>query len=190
MIDIREKASNKNKDIGDHSDIAYITCGFKVGTHTSDGSEIVNNINSNDEYYLVDLENRSRLKVVLWDGLGSTVDLVRKVATRKESYRFKFNEAKVFELYEEGDSVAVEEVDNYFFNLALGIYNIQNVYEPKMILIDGEISKRDSFIDEINRKMDFIIKMCNSNLDRPILKLYSNKRKINKVFQLYSNLQI
>ena len=69
-----------------------------------------------------------------------------------------------------GDEIAIQEVNKYYFNMAVGIYNIQYIFDPEVIILGGAISERPEYVDEINKRLDILM---NSDLEgtiKPVLK--------------------
>lgn len=68
----------------------------------------------------------------------------------------------IFDRYKAKDSVAVEVFDNFYTNLAVGLFNLSFALDPEKILIGGAISGNQEVIEEIN---NYVLKIKNSNED-------------------------
>ncbi|EOR26488.1 ROK family protein [Clostridium sartagoforme AAU1] len=64
--------------------------------------------------------------------VGSLVKRVR-LALNNDSIEGK----EIFEMSKNGDKVCKEAIDNFYRNLAIGIYNMRFMYDPEIILIGG-----------------------------------------------------
>lgn len=64
---------------------------------------------------------------------------------------------QVFELAEKGDRKMKEEIDEHFYYMGLGLYNLQVTYDPEAIFIGGAISERVDYIDRIYQTIDRFI---------------------------------
>mgnify|MGYP000870232238 CR=1 FL=1 len=93
----------------------------------------------------------------IWSKLASTQALIRKVAEMKEIDVDSLSGEEIFTMAEAGDKDCLEAVDRFYHLLAVGIYNLQYIYDPEIILIGGGISAREDLIDSINEKLDQIL---------------------------------
>ena len=79
----------------------------------------------------------------------------------------------------------------YFYNMAIGIYNIQYIYDPEVIILGGAISEREDYLDEINKRLDYIMG-SKSGLEgtvKPVVKRCVFGNNANKLGALYNYLQ-
>ncbi|WP_138418158.1 ROK family protein [Aquibacillus sediminis] len=91
-----------------------------------------------------------------WSRVASTQALVRNVAKQKQVNEETLNGEKIFELAEQGDQICINALDRFYHLLAVGIYNLQYMYDPEIILIGGGISAREDLIEKMNEKLDQI----------------------------------
>lgn len=89
-----------------------------------------------------------------WAELGSTVQMAKKIS-KELGYEVTGKEA--FELAKKGNEIAKKQVEELYFYLALGIYNLQYILDPEMIIIGGGISSQPELIDEINQQLKKIM---------------------------------
>ncbi|WP_169837613.1 ROK family protein [Salipaludibacillus agaradhaerens] len=59
----------------------------------------------------------------------------------------------VFSAYDEGDERALHVVDHFYTQLANCVINVASVIDPQKILIGGGITRRPTFLDELNEKL-------------------------------------
>lgn len=64
---------------------------------------------------------------------------------------------KVFAEAEKGNEECRKAIDTFFYNLAEGIYNIQHVIDPQIILLGGGISRREGFAETLRKKLEEIV---------------------------------
>ena len=84
------------------------------------------------------------------------MSLVRRV---KAAYPAQeWDGKKVFEEAEKGDVNCQKAVDDFYMKLAEGIFNIQHVYDPELILLGGGISSREDFADQVKSRLIVIAK--------------------------------
>ncbi|MRH43924.1 ROK family protein [Aquibacillus halophilus] len=93
----------------------------------------------------------------VWSRIASTKALVKYVAKQKHVDFESLSGENIFELAEAGDQICMDALDRFYHFLAVGIYNLQYIYDPEVILIGGGISARDDLIDRINEKLDKIM---------------------------------
>jgi predicted NBD/HSP70 family sugar kinase len=93
----------------------------------------------------------------VWSRVASTAALVREVAKRKQIDAESISGEQIFQLAESGDNDCIEAINRFYHLLAVGIYNLQYIYDPEVIVIGGGISARDELIDGINEKLDHIL---------------------------------
>ena len=96
---------------------------------------------------------------------------------------------KVFEMAKQGDEIAIKEIDKYYRYMAIGIYNMQYIYDPEIIVLGGAISEREEYIDEIYKRIDDIIGIHNNLKIRPNIKRCQYGNDANKIGALYNFLK-
>ncbi len=93
-----------------------------------------------------------------WESMMSSkaglYGLISKVAERKNVSKESLSGKAIFDLAESGNNIAREEVDNFYRNLAIGIFNLTYLFNPEKILIGGAISSRKDLIEKIKEKME------------------------------------
>ena len=92
-----------------------------------------------------------------WSEMGSTVAVVKNVAKAKGIDASSLNGQDIFDHYHD-DPIYEKYVDQYYYVLANGIYNLQYAYDPQKIVIGGGISARSDLLDEVNQRLDVIFK--------------------------------
>lgn len=89
-----------------------------------------------------------------WAELGSAVHMARKVS---KELGYDVSGEEVFELAKNGNQIAQNKVDELYFYLALGIYNLQYILDPEVIIIGGGISAQSELVDEIEQQLQKIM---------------------------------
>ena len=89
-----------------------------------------------------------------YEALAATSVLVRnaRIAGLKAG-----NGKDVFEYYDQKDPNAVKIVTEFYHNLALGIANLQYIFNPEAIIIGGGISTRKTFVSELKKELKKIM---------------------------------
>lgn len=81
--------------------------------------------------------------------LGTAVNMAKRYSKRME-LETELSGKEVFELAEQGDEIAEEEVETFYHYLAIGIYNLQYSFDPEKIIIGGGVSSKKGLLDELN----------------------------------------
>src|SRR5699024_4919103 len=92
-----------------------------------------------------------------WIRMDSTLSMIRKVAKAKGIDEKNLSGEEVFYLAHQGDQDCIQAINEFVHLLAIGIYNLQYMYDPEIILLGGSISARDDLIARINEKLDNIL---------------------------------
>ena len=92
----------------------------------------------------------------IWSRRASTAALIRNAARRKQLQPHLLTGERIFELAEAGDKDCLAALDEFYSLLAAGIYNLQYIYDPEIILIGGGISARRELIPAIEAKLSQI----------------------------------
>lgn len=130
----------------DVSDMLFLVVGTGIGGTVVYNREIVSGHHAYaGEFGMMLVDGRQE-----WAVLGSAVHMARSVSRKKG---MELSGKDVFDLAEAGDVVAVEAVEQLYHYLALGIYNLQYILDPEIIIIGGGISKKEGLIEHIERHL-------------------------------------
>ena len=174
------------------NDSAFIVCGTGIGGAIVKDNKIHKGINMHGGefgYCIMDF-NYSGDKVTFstWSGIGSTVALAKNIADRKGVDPSEIDGIKAFDLANEGDKIAIEEVNKYFMCMAVGIYNIQYNYDPEVIVLGGAICDREDYLDKINEQLDIIMSSNIGGRIKPVIRKCEFGNDSNKLGALYNYL--
>ncbi len=176
----------------DNKDLAFVVCGSGIGGAIVKDKKIHGGIHKHGGefgYCSITCELDGEPKFTSWSQAGSTTALARKVAKLKGLEEGSLDGVQVFDLCNKGDEIAINEVNKYYFIMAVGIYNIQYTYDPEVIILGGAISERSEYVDEINKRLDALM---NSDLEgtiKPVLKTCVFGNDANKLGALCNYLQ-
>ncbi|MCL1948358.1 MAG: ROK family protein [Turicibacter sp.] len=90
--------------------------------------------------------------------LGATAQIIIRVEESKGLEPGSLTGEQVFEMAANGDAIAATSIEKFYRTVALGIFNLQHIYDPAKIIIGGAISSRDDIVERINEKLEFIVK--------------------------------
>lgn len=82
--------------------------------------------------------------------------LIGQVAAKKQCEPDSIDGIEVFRLIREKDKDALEALEEYSFNYAKQIYNLQMIFDVEAFAICGAASQQTILIDTINRKLNEI----------------------------------
>lgn len=177
----------------DNNDLAFVVCGSGIGGAIVKDKKVHVGIHKHGgefgycpiNFDFVD----GKPKFNTWSKSGSTTALARNVAKLKGLDEGSIDGVDVFELCNKGDEIAIQEVNKYYFIMAVGIYNIQYTYDPEVIILGGAISEREDYVEEINKRLDIMMDGDLEGKIKPVLKICKYGNDANKLGALCNYLQ-
>ncbi|MGL4797277.1 MAG: ROK family protein [Paraclostridium sp.] len=112
--------------------------------------------------------------------LGSTYNLIARVNKLKNT---ELDGKQVFELAENGDVEVQTEIDNFYFDLAIGIYNIAYSFAPEKVLIGGGVSVRDDLIDNVKKNLALLNPDVLDMVEIDVCKFQNDSGKIGALYK-------
>lgn len=91
--------------------------------------------------------------------LGSPVKMARRYCEKRNVPTNQYSAIDVFDFASSGDSVAQVEVEVFYEYLAYGLFNIQLMLDPEVIIIGGGVSEKKGFIEELNKRVMALFKV-------------------------------
>lgn len=157
----------------------FLVCGTGIGGAIVENGKIHHgkHLHGGEFGYMLMEEKDGRF--VNFSEFASTMSFVRKV--RAHYNDDSWDGVKVFEAAENGDEFCKEVIEIFYKNLALGIFNIQYVYDPEMILLGGAISDREDIIEKISNKLDEILKIVEIATVKPNVVACTHKKDANLI---------
>lgn len=178
----------------DNNDLAFVVCGSGIGGAIVKDKKVHVGIHKHGGefgYCPISLTfDGDKPEFMTWSQSGSTRALSDNVARLKGMEEGSLDGLDVFELCRKGDQIAVSEVNKYYYIMATGIYTIQYTYDPEVIVLGGAISEREEFVDEINKRLDYML--TESTLEgtiKPVIKKCKYGNDANKLGALCNYLQ-
>jgi len=93
-----------------------------------------------------------------WAMKASTTGLIINVAQLKGLNMNELTGKDIFRMINENDVDALKGFDQFLTSLAIGIFNLNAIYNPDRFLIGGGISKQPILIESLKRKMEELCK--------------------------------
>lgn len=180
----------------DNKDMAFVVCGTGIGGAIVKDKKVHVGIHHHGGEFgytalRYDFDEEGVPHFSSWSLIGSTAALAKNVAKLKGLEEGSLDGKDVFDLCSNGDEIALKEVNKYYYNMAVGIFNIQYTFDPEIIVLGGAISEREDYLDQINVRLD---KMLNGNIGldgvvKPVIKRCIYGNDANKLGALYNYIQ-
>ena len=159
------------------SDVIMLVCGSGIGgCIIKDGNIHFGSHLFGGEFGYMVMEYRNQ-KPYTYSDLASSVSIQRRM--QEQDHTKNWTSEMVFLEAEMGNQSAQRIINEYFHYLALGIFNIQHMYDPEIILIGGAISEREGFIDAINQQLNQILKAVEISKLMPKVAICTYKKDAN-----------
>lgn len=111
--------------------------------------------------------------------LGSTYNLIDRVNKLKNT---NLDGIEVFELAKK-DKVVQDLIEDFYFSLAIGIYNIVYNFAPEKVLLGGGVSSREDLIENINRYLNLLNPEILNMFTISTCKFQNNSGKIGALYK-------
>lgn len=83
--------------------------------------------------------------------------LIRNYCDQKRLDMEQVSGLDIYHLADQGDIIALQVIDEFYQNIAIGLYNLTFILNPKKILIGGAISNREEIFPAIHQKFQKIL---------------------------------
>ncbi|MBF2598819.1 ROK family protein [Listeria seeligeri] len=134
----------------DKQDIIFMILGTGVGGSVIRDGKVHHGANLHGGefgYMLMDQEGHTL------SDLGTVVNAGKRIGERLVPVE-EVDGVQAFELRDEGNLIATEELKTMFYYLARSIFNLQYALDPELVVIGGAVSERAGFIEELNSYVD------------------------------------
>lgn len=133
----------------DYQNVAFVVIGTGVGGALFTKGQITKGAHLyGGEFGLMYLDNGKT-----FSKLGTAVQMAWRYCDRMGLERTAKSGKDVFDLAEQGDLVAQEEVNRFYDYLTQGLFSIQFAFDPEVIILGGGVSAKEGLVDEINQRM-------------------------------------
>ena len=181
--------------IGNASDVndsCFVVCGSGIGGAVIKDKKIHRGKHFlggefGDSIHYFDYETKTFKN---WSEFGATSSVIRFVASKLNVDPTSLNGQIIFDS-QDSNPIYKEAVDRFYYNLAIGIYNIQYSFDPERIIVGGGISERPEMVEELNIRIDVIMDTLEITYDRPEIytcKYHNDANIIGAVYHLMTRL--
>lgn len=138
-----------------YQDVCFVVCGSGIGGAVIKDGRVHHgkHLHGGEFGYMIVVEGDDDQPI--YSELAATQALVRRVEKRIPG---EWNGKKVFEEANNGNEICKEEIERFYHYLAVGIYNIQYIFDPELIVVGGAISNREDLCENIERHLDILLK--------------------------------
>lgn len=169
------------------NDILFVVCGSGIGGSIIKDKKIHHgrHLYGGEFGFMIMEDNDGEYKT--FSEVASTMSFVRKA--RKHFNDESLDGKDVFNKAQNGDEFCKGVIDRFYGELAKGIYNLQYMYDPELILIGGSISDRDDFVISLNEKIDEILKKIKIAEIKPEIRTCTHRKDANLIGALAHHLK-
>jgi len=170
----------------DKKDVLVMVIGTGIGGAVFKNRELHRGANLHGgEFGYMLLTNNVTDSNDIWSRVASTKALVKKVACLKRVNCESLTGEAVFQMAEAGDTEVQNVVNEFYHLLAVGIYNLQYIYDPEVILIGGGISAREDIVSKIDEQIDSILQKIDLAKIKPTIKKCTFAQNANLLGAVY-----
>lgn len=113
--------------------------------------------------------------------LGTAVQMAWRYCDRIGVDRATIIGEEVFQRAEDGDAIAIEEVNKFYRYLAQGLFSIQFAFDPEVIIIGGGVSAKKGLLQEVDQRLKKMLADQALNDFVPLIKLCDYRNDANLV---------
>ena len=121
-----------------------------------------------------------------WGNLSGSKSLIEAAAKAKNMPAEELDGYKVFEYANNGDEDILKVLDDFTYKLAVQIFNIQCILDPKVFAIGGGISSQDILIEYIEKNVDKYHKNFIFDIPKPNVVRCEFRNDANLIGALYN----
>ncbi|ATF71175.1 ROK family protein [Enterococcus sp. FDAARGOS_375] len=113
--------------------------------------------------------------------LGTAVQMAWRYCDRIGVDRATITGEEVFQRAEDGEAIAIEEVNKFYRYLAQGLFSIQFAFDPEVIIIGGGVSAKKGLLQEVDQRLKKMLADQALNDFVPLIKLCDYRNDANLV---------
>ena len=161
----------------DFQQAAFVVIGTGVGGTLFQNGELVRGAHLyGGEFGLMILDQGKT-----FSQLGTAVQMAWLYCDRIGVDRATITGEEVFQRAEDGDAIAIEEVNKFYRYLAQGLFSIQFAFDPEVIIIGGGVSAKKGLLQEVDQRLKKMLADQALNDFVPLIKLCDYRNDANLV---------
>lgn len=161
----------------DFQQAAFVVIGTGVGGTLFQNGELVRGAHLyGGEFGLMILDQGKT-----FSQLGTAVQMAWRYCDRIGVDRATITGEEVFQRAEDGDAIAIEEVNKFYRYLAQGLFSIQFAFDPEVIIIGGGVSAKKGLLQEVDQRLKKMLADQALNDFVPLIKLCDYRNDANLV---------
>lgn len=143
----------------DKNDVAVVVVGTGIGGALVKDGKIHkgSHLHGGEFGYIILNPNELGNGMNSFSEVASTYSIIKRVALAKGIDASTLTGEGIFAQAEQGDPVCIQAISEFYRMLAIGLYNIQYIYDPELILIGGAISARTDLIPRLKEEINQLI---------------------------------
>lgn len=143
----------------EYNDVIFVIIGSGIGGAIVKDRKIHygKNLHGGEFGYMLMKKELGSDRYMNWSETSSTISLIEKVAKRKNVSLDSLNGEMIFKMASENDIDCIIELNDWYQTLAMGIYNLQYIYDPEIIIIGGGVSEQPNLINEITKRTSELV---------------------------------
>lgn len=118
--------------------------------------------------YMITTSNIDDEMFSTWSWDGSTMSVVRGVAKELQVPVESLNGKDIFD-QASSNPVYQKYVNRFYYVLAMGVFNLQYVFDPEKIVIGGGVSSRNDLLEQVNQRLDVIFTKFDHAKIKPVV---------------------
>ena len=158
-------------------DVACVVVGTGIGGALIVDGKLHRGLHSLGGEFGYMLLDRPGEKLGNWSQLASTGSMVRYV--KKSTGQEDWNGKKIYEQAAKGHAVAIKAIERMNDYMALGLLNIQYLFDPEVIFIGGSISQNETFLEGVKNRVAELVDRYEEYSIKPVIKPVAYKGDAN-----------
>lgn len=154
----------------DVQDCVFIVSGSGIGGAIVKDKKIIKgkHLHGGELGYMITSNDIENEEFDTWSADGSTVNCIKAIA-KELGVDYKTLDGKEIFDNKDNNPIYSKYVNKFYFVLAMGIFNLQYVTDPEMIVIGGGISSRDDLLEQVEKRLDILFNRFTHAYIRPVV---------------------
>lgn len=150
-------------------DVAFVVIGSGIGGTLLHKGEILRGAHGYAGEFGYAIFNQGEAGCQTYSELAATEALSRAIRKAKGDEALTGKDA--FELAQGGDEAAQRLVREFYAQNAIGIYNLQYIYDPDAMVLGGAVTRQDDFAERLGEALDAVMEQTGNRYITPRLEL-------------------